>query len=51
MVTADFAVSETKKAQSFDWASQFIGGADDRYKQVQHTPTKPITSFKIISLH
>ncbi len=28
MVTADFAVSEMKKAQSFDWASQFSGGAD-----------------------
>ncbi len=24
MVTADFAVSEMKKAQSFDWAFQFI---------------------------
>ena len=28
MVTTDFTVSEMKKAQSFDWASQLIGGAD-----------------------
>ena len=35
MVTADFAVSEMKKAQSFDWASQFTGGADGEMDAVQ----------------
>ena len=35
MVTADFAVSEMKKAQSLDWASQFIGGADGEMDAVQ----------------
>ena len=43
--------THSKKAFPFGKAFQINGGADDRYKQVQHTPTKPITSFKIISLH
>ncbi len=43
--------AHSKKAFPFGKAFQISGGADDRYKQVQHTPTKPITSFKIISLH
>jgi hypothetical protein len=43
--------AHSKKAFPIGKAFKISGGADDRYKQVRHTPSKLIIPIKIMSLY